>query len=88
MLVSYTPALEKDLSRLRDPGLSHRVEQVIASLKAADSLRDVPGVVKLAGFDRDYRIRLGDYRLGFSLEDGVVILHRLLPRRDSYRYFP
>lgn len=88
MLVSYAPALERDLSRLRDQGLQQRVEQVIALLKAAASLGDVSGVVKLSGFAHHYRIRIGDYRLGFSLEEGRVVLYRFLHRRDFYRHFP
>jgi mRNA interferase RelE/StbE len=40
-------------------------------------------------FARDLRhIRVGDYRIGVVLEDGVVTFVRVLHRRDVYRYFP
>lgn len=88
MEVRPTRRFVRDLSRIPDRASRQRVDEALSALEAAGSLRDVSGVVKLSGFDRDYRIRIGDYRLGFSLEDGVVILHRLLPRRDFYRHFP
>ena len=35
-----------------------------------------------------YRIRVGDYRVGIEVEDGVAILLRFGHRRDIYRSFP
>jgi len=35
-----------------------------------------------------YRIRLGDYRLGFVFERGAVTFVRCLNRKEIYRYFP
>ncbi|GIK72728.1 MAG: hypothetical protein BroJett021_17160 [Chloroflexota bacterium] len=39
-------------------------------------------------FERYYRIRVGDYRLGLALEGDTVILVRFLHRKEIYRYFP
>jgi len=43
-------------------------------------------VVKLSGSDT-YRLRVGDWRLIFSLEEGglVILALRVLNRRDAYR---
>lgn len=78
----------RDISRIRDRAVLQRVDEALSALEAAASLREVAGIVKLAGFDNDFRIRIGDYRMGFSLEAGVVVLYRLLHRRNFYRYFP
>ena len=45
-----------------------------------------PGAVKLAGRD-DYRIRVGDYRIVYAVDDGelLVIVARIAHRRDVYR---
>ena len=88
MEVRPTRRFIRDISRIQDTVVLRRVDEAISALETAASLRDVPGILKLSGFDQDYRIRIGDYRLGFSLEEGVVILYRLLHRRDFYRYFP
>ena len=44
------------------------------------------GAVKLAGRD-DFRIRVGDYRIVYAVDDGeaLVIIARIAHRRDVYR---
>ena len=54
-----------------------------------DRLADEPrpaGIVKLAGRD-DYRIRVGDYRIVYAVDDAehVVIVARIAQRREVYR---
>lgn len=35
-----------------------------------------------------YRIRVGDYRIGFMLDNDILVFMRVLHRKDIYRYFP
>jgi mRNA interferase RelE/StbE len=56
---------------------------------AVDALASEPrpaGCTKLAGRD-DYRIRAGDYRVVYAVDDGerVVIVARIAHRREVYR---
>ena len=56
---------------------------------AIDALAANPrpvGCVKLAGRD-DYRIRFGDYRIVYAVDDGarLVIVARIAHRREVYR---
>jgi mRNA interferase RelE/StbE len=56
---------------------------------AIDGLGDDPrprGVEKLAGRDT-YRIRVGDYRVVFAVDDGarIVTVARIAHRREVYR---
>ena len=59
--------------------------------KAIDSLAEEPrpvGVKKLRGIDEDlYRIRFGDYRIIYSIEDEIKIvdIRRIGHRKDIYR---
>jgi mRNA interferase RelE/StbE len=45
-----------------------------------------PGAAKLAGRD-DYRIRVGDYRIVYAVDDGAetVLVARIARRREVYR---
>jgi mRNA interferase RelE/StbE len=45
-----------------------------------------PGAVKLAGRD-DFRIRVGDYRIVYAIDDEkyLVIVARVAHRREVYR---
>jgi mRNA interferase RelE/StbE len=46
-----------------------------------------PGVRKLEGEDRLYRLRVGDYRILFEVDDNakVVTITKVALRRDAYR---
>ena len=42
----------------------------------------------MKGFKNFYRIRVGDYRIGISLERGVVTFLAFAHRKDIYKKFP
>jgi mRNA-degrading endonuclease RelE of RelBE toxin-antitoxin system len=42
----------------------------------------------MAGFPGFYKARFGDYRLGARLDGEVLILERVLDRKEIYRKFP
>jgi mRNA interferase RelE/StbE len=44
-----------------------------------------PNVVQLAGEQGVFRVRQGDWRAVFSLEEGDVIVDRVAHRREVYR---
>jgi mRNA interferase RelE/StbE len=69
--------------RLQGP-LKERNRAAIDGL-AGDS-RPV-AAVKLAGSD-DYRIRVGDYRIVYAIDEGerLVLVARIAHRRDVYRH--
>jgi mRNA interferase RelE/StbE len=45
------------------------------------------GVKKLKGFDNEYRIRIGDYRVRYEIDDKTltVIILSCRHRRDAYK---
>ena len=45
------------------------------------------GVVKLKGFDNEYRIRIGDYRVRYEINDEelIIILLQCKHRKDVYK---
>lgn len=75
--------VQKQLDALPDSIRQNLIQRIL-------SLREMPrpvGCVKLKGFDHEYRLRVGDYRIRYLIEDGekrVVILH-CLHRKDIYR---
>lgn len=64
-----------DAKRLRD-----RLEMIAA---APDDQH--PNVMPLAGSEGGFRLRQGDWRAVFSIEDGDVIVDRVAHRREVYR---
>jgi mRNA-degrading endonuclease RelE of RelBE toxin-antitoxin system len=56
-------------------------------MEASDIL-EITGVKKLVGFKNQYRIRIGQYRIGLVFKDETLIFVRILHRKDIYSYFP
>lgn len=46
-----------------------------------------PGCVKLKGYENEYRIRIGDYRVRYEIRDreSIVLLLHCKHRKDVYR---
>ncbi|HEV7231312.1 MAG TPA: plasmid stabilization protein, partial [Bacteroidia bacterium] len=64
------------------------VRKFILRLEAANSLSEIPSLKKLTGHKTAYRVRIGDHRLGFFYEGNVVLLARILDRKEIYKVFP
>jgi mRNA interferase RelE/StbE len=84
----FTKQFGRDLQRLRDRGTLARVRRVIEQIQQCQSLDEIAHLKKIAGYEGYYRIRVGDYRLGFKLQENEVVLMRILLRKDIYKYFP
>ena len=88
MKVEFTPRFRRDLRRQRNPEIRRRVEQAILDLEAAPSLAAVSGAARLRAPGLFYRVRIGNYRIGLTVEGDTLVLIRFLHRRDMYRVFP
>lgn len=81
--VDLTRSAEKDLRRIDRSG-------VASVYQALERLGDDPrphGSKKLVAADRTYRIRVGDYRIVYEIEDEalVILVIRVAHRREAYR---
>jgi mRNA interferase RelE/StbE len=79
--VELKPRARKDLGRISKPDAASVVES-LEKLKD-----DLAGDVKrLTAFVPEYRLRVGDYRVLFEIEQtNRVIVYRVRHRRESYR---
>lgn len=75
--------VEKALRRLPKDILA-RVDRLLLSL--ADEPRPA-GCKKLRGYENLYRLRVGDWRLIYAVEDDllVVLVIEIAPRGEAYR---
>jgi mRNA interferase RelE/StbE len=76
-------AAEKDLARLS----SENHDRIIAAIQALAMNPRPPGCRKLEGSKRDWRIRIGDYRVIYEIADEIRVIHvnRVRHRREVYR---
>ncbi|MFM7373677.1 MAG: type II toxin-antitoxin system RelE family toxin [Chthoniobacterales bacterium] len=81
--VSLDKSAARFLLRLRDAKLKARLDEAIESLENEPR---PPGCRKLAGTSDRYRIRIGDYRIVYRIDDGKVTVLVLVigHRREVY----
>ena len=81
--ILFARSARKELQAL-DPTVANRVIRRIESLAATPR---PPGCKKLEGSDNLWRIRIGDWRVIYSVDDRkrVVDISAVRHRRDAYR---
>ena len=88
MKVEFLKRFSKDIDELTVKSVKSALKKVIESIEKANTLTDIPNTKKLQGHKTAYRIRVGDYRLGFFYENKTIILARFVNRKDIYKLFP
>ncbi|MCU0786292.1 MAG: type II toxin-antitoxin system RelE/ParE family toxin [Verrucomicrobia bacterium] len=88
MNTRFRESFDQDLSALTDAGLRRRIRRVIEQVEAAQTFQQIPNLKRLDARGKYYRIRVGDYRIGFVFEQSAVTFVRCLNRKEIYRYFP
>lgn len=83
-MVSIKPKAEKYLDEIRDARLYQRLRDAISGL--ASNPRP-PDCLKMQGGDGLYRVRVGDYRIIYEIQDAVlvVLIVQIGNRREIYR---
>lgn len=89
MEVLYTKTFLKDLSKVQPPKRRKQIELfVFEILPTSLSLKGLGSAEKMSGFDHHYKIRFGDYRIGLQKNAKTIELHRVLNRKEIYKFFP
>jgi mRNA interferase RelE/StbE len=65
-----------------------RIQSAVETVIAAQTLQDIPHLIKLQGGGNFYRLRVEDYRLGLSVKSNEVTFVRCLDRSQIYKQFP
>ena len=88
MKVEFLKKFSKDLDNLNSKLVKESLIRIIETIESAKSLDELPNTKKLKGHRTAYRIRVGDYRLGFFFERSTILLARIVHRKDIYKIFP
>ena len=70
-LIEYGRKAEKQLAAILDRRLSLQLKSAIGSLATAPR---PPGVVKMAGMKDHWRIRVGEWRVVYRVEDSRLVV--------------
>ena len=82
--VEFTPAASRDVKRL-DPAIRLQLLRASTVLKEAPYPGASAKIQPLVGITpRHYRLRLGDYRIIYRIEESHVVIVRVAHRREAY----
>jgi len=88
MQVEFLKKFSKDLDELELKSVKQALMRLIEKMETADSLDEILNTKKLKGHKTAYQTRVGDYRLGFFLQNSIILLARFVHRKDIYKIFP
>jgi len=88
MVVKYEKSFLKDIRKLANKEIANKLKTILIQFEESDNLSDFTNIKKLKGYNSYYRLKINDYRLGFSYEKNQVDIIRFLHRKDIYRLFP
>lgn len=66
MQIEFLSKFSKDLDQISHKSVKTNLIKLIHLFESESNLNNIPNLKKLVGHKSAYRIRIGDYRLGFS----------------------
>lgn len=87
MNIEIRKSFTKDAEKLPAP-FQRQLAVIITEIEKAVQTSQIDNCKKLTGYKTAYRIRMGQYRIGFYYENKTAELVRILHRKEIYRYFP
>ena len=79
-VIEFKPRALKDVKKLP----AEQQWRVIARIELLKD--DLSGDVKrLTNYTPEYRLRVGEYRVLFEVDDDTIVIYRVLHRKDAYK---
>lgn len=88
MKLTFRSSFNRDLKKVKDKEILHKVKEYIHRAEEANSLRDIAHIKKISGSSGYYRIRVNEYRMGVFVSGDEIEFVRCLHRREVYKFFP
>lgn len=87
--VEFTNRFLKELAAMPIE-LQNRVEPIVFKELESENPFALGYLEKMKGYTDQYKIRVGDYRIGITVDQKTqtLICQRIAHRRDIYRVFP
>ncbi len=87
--INYKKIFLKELSRLPQK-IRTKIETLAFEKLTSENPFDNIDFKKMTGYKDKYRIRIGDYRIGLTIDikEKIITLNRIAHRKDIYNIFP
>lgn len=84
----FRERFEKDIEDIKNKTVLIDIAKAIDNVERATKPQDILNIKKMKGDKTAFRIRIGKFRIGIYIVNGVVEFTRVLPRDKIYKYFP
>jgi mRNA interferase RelE/StbE len=61
-----------------------QVQKILKSISTLNNYPNVSNIKKLTNHNPPFRLRVGNYRVLFDIEDNILIISRIKHRKESY----
>jgi len=79
--IEFKPRAIKELKSLEKKEIKNIIEKIEKMKKGINDLN----IKKLTNFTPEYRLRVGNYRILFEIEDNVITIYTISNRKDAYK---
>jgi len=84
----YKKMFLKDLAKVH-PDYRKRIEVLVfEKIPVLEDIFTELDIRKIRGYRDYYRIRVGSYRIGCRIQDGILTFYRVKSREEIYGVFP
>jgi len=80
MTVTLDAKALKDLAKID----KSQVKKIFSKIEALENFPKVPNLKKLTNIEPPYRLRVGNYRVLFDVENDALTVYRVRHRKESY----
>ncbi len=88
MEVEFYKGFDRQIDKLYDKKLLNHIAKAVKSVQDAKTIQDIPKLKKMKLSKTAYRIKVGNYRIGFYFINNIVSFAAFSHRKDIYKYFP
>lgn len=88
MKITFSGYFNRQLKKIKDKIVLEDVYTAILNVESALNKKEINNLKKLSGYDHTYRIKIGQYRIGITIENDIVDFCAVAHRKDIYKLFP
>lgn len=87
MTAQFKESFKQDLMHISEDEMLDEVRALIERVEKSSNRTEIPNLKKLTYGERDYKIKMDEYRVGVTIHHDVVMFVRCLHHNDISDYF-
>jgi len=89
MKLEFDKSFSKSLEKINEQSIFKKTLKIISFIESVDFISEIPNTKKMVGYAKYFRIKLGNYRIGFEkINETTIRFIIICHRKDIYNKFP